>query len=71
MAQNYKMRNMVKKLPFYNDKINKIKKKIKKFINPRFLSGLPFFPKKPKKLINYQLSKELRFFQENLKDLKD
>ena len=62
MAQNYKIRNMLKNLPFYSDKINKIKKKIKKFTNARFLSELPFFPKKSKKVNNYQLSKELPFF---------
>ena len=50
---------MLKNLPFYSDKINKIKKKIKKFTNARFLSELPFFPKKSKKLTNYQLSKRL------------
>ena len=71
MNQNYKIRNMLKNLPFYGDKINKTKKKIKKFTNARFLSELPFFPKKSKKLNNFQLSKELPFFQENLKDLKD
>ena len=59
MTQNYKIRNMLKNLPFYSDKINKIKKKIKKFTNARFLSELPFFPKK---LTNYQLSKKLPFF---------
>ena len=62
MAQNYKIRNMLKRLPFYSDKIHKIKKKIKKFTNARFLSELPFFPKKSKKLTNYQLSKKLPFF---------
>ena len=62
MAQNYKIRNMFKNLPFYSDKINQIKKKIKKFTNARILSQLPFFPKKHKELTNYQLSKELSFF---------
>ena len=69
MAQNYKIRNMLKRLPFYSDKIHKIKKKIKKFTNARFLSELPFFPKKSKKLTNYQLSKELPFFQKKSKKL--
>ena len=46
MAQNYKIRNMLKNL----------------FTNARFLSELPFFPKKSKKLTNYQLSKKLPFF---------
>ena len=40
---------MLKKLPFYSDKINKIKKKIKKFTNARILSELSFFPKNAKK----------------------
>ena len=30
MAQNYKIRNMFKNLPFYSDKINKIAKNDKK-----------------------------------------
>ena len=29
MAQNYKIRYILKKLPFYSDKINKIKKRSK------------------------------------------
>ena len=62
MNQNYKIRNMLKNLPFYGDKINKTKKKIKKFTNARFLSELPFFHKKSKKLTNCQLSKRLAFF---------
>ena len=67
MTQNYKIRNMLKNLPFYSDKINKIKKKIKKFAKARILSELPFFPKKPKELTNYQLSKELPFFSRKSK----
>ena len=59
MAQNYKIKNTLKNLPFYSDKIKKIKKEIKKFTNARFFSELPFFPKKSKKLTNYQLSKGL------------
>ena len=70
MAQNYKIRNMVKNLSFYSDKINKIKKKIKKFTNARILSELLFFPKYPKELTNYQPSKELRFFPRKPKRLK-
>ena len=69
MAQNYKIRNMLKNLPFYSDKINKIKKKIKKFTNARILSELPFFPKKAKKL-TYQLSKGLPFFPKRSKTPK-
>ena len=67
MAQNYKIRIMLKDLPFYSDKINKIKKKIKKLTNARNLSELPFFPKKPKELTNYQPSKELPFFSRKSK----
>ena len=48
MAQNYKNRDMLKILPFYSDKINKINKKIKKFTNARILSELPFPPKEAK-----------------------
>ena len=70
MAQNYKIRNMLKDLLFYSDKINKIKKKIKKFTNARILSELPFFPKKAKKLTNYQLLKELPFFPKRSKSPK-
>ena len=67
MAQNYKIKNTLKNLPFYSDKIKKIKKEIKKFTNARFFSELPFFPKKSKKLTNYQLSKELPFFPKKSK----
>ena len=58
---------MLKNLPFYSDKINKIKKTIQKFTNARILSELPFFLKKPKELTNYQLSKELPFFSRKSK----
>ena len=40
---------MLKNLPFYSDKINKIEKKIKIFTNARILSELPFFPENAKK----------------------
>ena len=71
MAQNYKIRDLLKNLPFYTSKIKKFKKEIKNFNNNRFLSELPFFPKKVKNLTNYQLSRELPFFQKDLKGLKD
>ena len=61
---------MLKNLPFYSDKKNKIKKKIKKFANARVFSELPFFPKKPKELTNYHLSKELPFFPRKSKRTK-
>ena len=67
MAQNYKIKDLLKNLPFYTSKIKKFKKKIKNFTNNRFLSELPFFPKKTKKLTNYQLSKELPFFPKRSK----
>ena len=46
MAQNYKIKNTLKNLPFYSEKINKINKKIKKITNTKYLSELPFFLKK-------------------------
>ena len=46
MAQIYKIKNTLKNLPFYSDKKNKIRKKTKTFSNAKFLSELPFFPKK-------------------------
>ena len=61
---------MLKNLPFYSDKKNKIKNKIKKFANARIFSELPFFPKKPKELTNYHLSKELPFFPRKSKRTK-
>ena len=67
MAKDYKIKNTLKNLPFYKDKIKKIKKEIKKFTNARFFSELPFFPKKSKKLTNYQSSKELPFFPKKSK----
>ena len=70
MAQNYKIKNMLENLPFYSDKINKIKKNIKKFTDAKILSELPFFPKTPKELTNYQLSKELPFFPKRSKRAK-
>ena len=48
---------MLKNLPFYSEKI----KSEKKFSNIKFLPELPFFYKKPKELINIQLSKEFPF----------
>ena len=39
MARNYKIKNMLENLPFYSDKTNKIKKKIKKFTDS-FLKNL-------------------------------
>ena len=65
MAQNYKIKNMLENLPFY--KINKIKKNIQKFTDAKILSELSFFPKTPKELTNFQLSKELPLFPKRSK----
>ena len=58
MAQNYKIKNTLKNLPFYSEEIKDSKKKNK------ILSELPFFSKK---LSNIQLSKELHFFPKRCK----
>ena len=52
MASKYKIRNMLKNLPFYSEEIKSLKKKNKKFSNIRLLSELPFFSKEPKELTN-------------------
>ena len=68
MRSHYKIQGLLKNLPFYNSKIKKIKKKdFKNFINNRFLSDLPFFPKKVKNLTNYQLLRELPCFSKRSK----
>ena len=46
MAQKYEIKDLFKNLPFYTNEIKKSKKKKKNFTNARFLSELPFFPKK-------------------------
>ena len=61
---------MLKNLPFYTSGIKKSKNKKTNFTNARFLSELPFFPKKVKDLINHQLSKELTFFPRKSKKPK-
>ena len=53
IAQKYKIKDLLKNLPFYNNEIKKSKKKKKNFTNARFISELPFFPKKVKNLTNY------------------
>ena len=58
MAQNYKIENTLKNLPFYSEEIRECKKKNK------ILSELPFFAKK---ISNFQLSKELPFFPKRSK----
>ena len=59
MTQKYKIRNELKNLPFYSEKIKSSKKNNKKFSNIKFLSELPFFYKKPKELTNKQPSEAL------------
>ena len=64
MRLHYKIKNKFKNLPFYSEETNHIKKNSKKFTNAKFLSELPFLPKKTtksKKSSNHQLSKELPF----------
>ena len=56
MAQKYKVKDLLKNLPFCTNEIKKSKKKNKNFTNARFLSKLPFFPKIVKNL------RELPFF---------
>ena len=50
-----KIRNTFKNLPFYSEGIKSLRKNNKKFGNIRLLSELPVFPKKSKKITNYQL----------------
>ena len=65
-----KVRDMWKNLPFYSEEIKSSKKATKMLVITDFLSELPFFYKKPKKLTNIQLLKELPFFPERLKKSK-
>ena len=67
MKSHYKIKDLLKNLPFYSSEIKKSKKKNKEFSNIRLLSKLPFFPKKVKNLTNYQLSRELPFFSKRSK----
>ena len=69
MCQKYKIKDLLKNLPFWTSKIKKFKKKKKNFADNRFLSELPFLPKKVKNLTNYQLSRELPFFPKRLKNI--
>ena len=61
MALKYKKTNQLKNVPFYSEKTKSFKTKNKKFSNIKFLSELPFFYKKSKKLTNKQLSEALTF----------
>ena len=58
MAQNYKIEDTLKNLPFYSEEIKKILKK------EDILSELPLFNKK---LCDFHLSKELPFFPKRSK----
>ena len=60
MRSCYKIKNLLKNLPFYTSEIKKSAKKKINFANARFLSELLFFPKNVKDLTNYQLSRESR-----------
>ena len=51
----------MKNQPFYSEEIKSNKKKNKEFSNIKFLSELPFFPKKSKNLTIKQLSDGLSF----------
>ena len=62
MAKKYQIRKTLKDLPFYSEEMNDVKKSIKTYSKAKILSKFSFFPKKTKKLRNYQLSKELSFF---------
>ena len=55
------IRKTFKNQPFYSEEINSNKKKNKEFSNIKFLSELPFFPKKSKNLTIKQLSDGLSF----------
>ena len=56
-----KKKDLLKNQPFYIEEIKSNKKKNKEFSNIKFLSELPFFPKKSKKLTIKQLSDVLPF----------
>ena len=70
MRSYYKIKDLLKNLPFYTSEIKKSKKKRINFKNARFLSELLFFPKNVKDLTNYQLSRELPFFPRKSKKPK-
>ena len=56
MRSHCKNKDLLKNQPFYSEEIKSNKKKNKEFSNIKFLSELPFFPKKSKKLTIKQLS---------------
>ena len=58
MAHNYKIRNMLKNLPFYNEEIKSLKQKeLKKLLMLEFYLNYHSFLKKLKKLTNCQLKR--------------
>ena len=67
ITSHYKIKDLLKNLPFYTSEIKRSKKKNKNFTNNRFLSELSFFPKKVKNLANYQLLREVPFFPKRSK----
>ena len=72
MRSQYKNKDLLKNQPFYSEEIKSFKKNNKEFSNIKFLSELPFFPKKSKKLSIKQLSDMLPFpLKRKKKDLKD
>ena len=56
MRSHCKNKDLLKNQLFYSEEIKSNKKKNKEFSNIKFLSELPFFPKKSKKLTIKQLS---------------
>ena len=50
MAQNYKIKNTLKNLPFYSNKTNKIEKRSKNLLMQNFYLNYHFFLKKIKEL---------------------
>ena len=61
MRSHCKNKDLLKNQLFYSEEIKSNKKKNKEFSNIKFLSELPFFPKKSKKLTIKQLSDVLPF----------
>ena len=55
MAQNYKIKDLLKNLPFFTNKIKKLKR-LKILLIIDFYQNYHFFLKKLKILTNYQLS---------------
>ena len=62
---------MLKNLPFYSDKINKIKKRSKNLLMLEFYLNYHSFLKMLKNELIIKYQKSFHFFQKDLKDLKD